>query len=201
MTEETTEQTERRPPGREEQQSPPRLPDEVRRFIVTLLACHERIADVRRAVAEAFPDLPEGVVVTENKVRALDPTQARGQQMSPALKTLFWKTRRHFDTQAEKKLVGQLRHRLGLYDIVVARALSKGNEQLALLALKQAAQDAGGVFTNRRELSGPNGKPVETISMTVADWKKVAAARERQVGDTMSMFKGEDEVDEEGGDA
>lgn len=189
MAEEKPESNRSRPPSREGEPQPPRLPDEVRQFIVTQLACYERIADVRRAAADAFPDLPEGVRIDDNRVRALDPTQARGQEMSPALKKLFWKVRNRFDKLAEEKLVGSLRHRLGVYDTVVARALSKGNEQIALQALKQAAQDKGGVFTNRRELSGPKGGPVETVSMSIEDWKKQAAKRGDEVEEIMSMFE------------
>lgn len=170
------------------------LPEKVKRFIVQQLACYERPSDARRAALEAFTDLPAGVEVTDNRVRSCDPTTARGAGLSKALTELFWKTRRGFDEQAELVLVGQLRHRLGLYNAIATRALNKGNEQLALQSLKQAAQDAGGVFTNRRELTGAKGGPVETVSMSLDDWKREAAGREAQVSETMSMF-------DEGGDA
>jgi hypothetical protein len=191
MTEETQQPREKKtPPSRAGKAQPPKLPDKVRRFVVTMLACYERHDDVRKAALEQYGEelKAAGVELTRDKVRALDPTQARGQEMSPKLKEVFWETRKRFDAESEEQLIGDLRHRRSMYRVIADRALAKGNEQLALQALKQAAQDAGGVFTNRRELSGPKGGPVETVSMSLEDWKATAAARSAEVADTMAMF-------------
>lgn len=192
MTEETPQPSgpKKAPPSRAGKTQPPRLPDKVKRLIVMSLACYERHADVRKAALEEYgEELKEaGVDVTLNKIRALDPTQARGVEMAPKLKELFLETRKKFDDESEEQMIGDLRHRRSMYRVIVDRALTKGNEQLALQALKQAAQDAGGVFTNRRELTGAKGGPVETVSMSIDDWKREAAARESEVEETMSMF-------------
>lgn len=203
MTEETTEQIEQKPPSRAGKPQPPKLPDKVRRYVVQMLACYERHSDVRKAVNEHYGEelKAAGIDITDNKVRALDPTQARGQEMAPKLKELFWDTRKRYDDESEEQLIGDLRHRRSMYRVIVERSIAKGNEQLALQALKQAAQDAGGVFTNRRELSGPGGKPVETVSMTIDDWKRAAEQRSSEVDETMSMFDAPDGGETGGGEA
>jgi hypothetical protein len=56
------------------------------------------------------------------------------------------------------------------------------NIVLALSILEQAAQDDGGKYTNKREISGPGGKPIEVsqpardvAAQELDEWRKQQA--------------------------
>jgi len=48
--------------------------------------------------------------------------------------------------------------------------------------MKQAAQDLGGQFTNRQEITGKDGKPIETVSSNVST-ESYLTAREQALND------------------
>ena len=45
--------------------------------------------------------------------------------------------------------------------------MKRKNIVLAASLLEQAAKEQGGMFTNKREVSGPNGGPIPTMPTTI----------------------------------
>jgi hypothetical protein len=132
-----------------EQKKPLRLTEKQKRFVVEMLACHEPPLEVVKALKLEFK-----LDVTRQAVERYDPTTAAGQELSEKLKDYFWEVRQKWDEQAEQDLIGNIKHRLGVYRSILRRAVNRGDDRLALEVMKQTAQDKGGAFTNRRVLDG-----------------------------------------------
>jgi len=68
------------------------------------------------------------------------------------------------------------------------KAETQGNTGLAAQLYKQAAEEVGNAYTNRRELSGPGGKPIETrqapdlSGLSEEELEILARAAERREG-------------------
>src|SRR5688500_9422327 len=137
-----------------------------KQFIVKLLAVYESPADVIQLVKENFE-----ITVTLQKLQHYDPTTVMGRDLSKTLKELFEETRKEFDESAiiplSKKVV-----RLKKLSKYVQVFEGMGNYGKAAEIIEQIAKDDGGVFTNRREISGRDGQPIEMHQTTVEDWKK-----------------------------
>ena len=46
------------------------------------------------------------------------------------------------------------------------------------------------MYTNKRELSGPNGGPIETVGISLDQWKEQAKARREQAEAAMRAIEG-----------
>ena len=146
-----------------------KLPAAAQRFIVSHLARFETPTEVARAVKEEF-----GRKVTKQNVEYYDPTkQASEQGLSEQLKELFWETREKF-LEDESANLRSLKYRLGVRAVMINKMLAKGNFPLVDSLLVNAAKDDGGAFTNRRQLSGPDGGP---IPLSVEDRRRELAAK------------------------
>jgi hypothetical protein len=53
--------------------------------------------------------------------------------------------------------------------------IARGNVVAAAAVLQQAAKEQGGMFTNKREASGPNGGPIHQVT-----WTKTNSHRSRR---------------------
>lgn len=128
-----------------------RLTEQQRRFIVTRLACFDTPTEVSNALKEEF-----GLDVPRMRVHEYDP--AHGE---PAKKwcALFAATRTEFLKDAGAIAIAQksfrLQERLKLYRLATKAA--RPNIPLANELLDAAAKDSGGMFTNRREVTGADG--------------------------------------------
>lgn len=146
-----------------------KLPTAVQRFIVRHLARFEKPTDVTRAVKEEFK-----LRVSRQNVEYYDPTKHASEQgLSEQLKGLFWETREKF-LEDESANLSSLKYRLGLRALMISKTLAKGNYPLVDSLLVNAAKDEGGVFTNRRELTGRGGAP---IALSVEDRRRELAAK------------------------
>lgn len=146
-----------------------KLPEPVKRFIVRHLARFESPTDVARAVKEEFER-----DVTKQNVEYYDPTkQASEQGLSEKLEKLFWETREKFLADESANL-SSLKYRLGLRALMINKTLARGDFPLVDSLLVNAAKDDGGAFTNRRQLSGPDGGP---IPLSVEDRRRELAAK------------------------
>jgi hypothetical protein len=131
------------------------LSGNVKVFIVERLACFDAPTEVRTAVKQEF-----GVDVSLPRLTAYNPTKASGQRLSNQLKVLFEATRKRFlEDTASIPLVHQ-NYRLHVLQRQLKRADAAGNASLVMQLLEQAAKEVGGMFTNRRELTGKDGKPL-----------------------------------------
>jgi len=147
-----------------------RLKKKVQVFIVQLLACYETPSDVAMAVKDEF-DLE----ISRQRVEYYDPRKRiAATGLSDELTKLFWDTQEKYNQQEADKGLGSLNHRLARLGKMLNRVEAMRNYQAAMNILKQAAQDKGGVFTNKREHSGPNGG---AIPIDLGDKSKVLAGQ------------------------
>lgn len=150
------------------------LTPDVKLFIVTQLACFETPAQVRAAVRERF-----GLDLTPQQLQPYDPTTVTGQRLSKKLAEVFFQTRERFKTEVADIPIASQAYRLRMLDRLARGAAEKNNAPLVATLLEQAAKEVGGAFTNRRELTGKDGKPIKTesIGAVVSSVDPVAAAR------------------------
>ena len=136
------------------------LKEPVKIFIVQALACRDTPQEVAEQVLQEF-----GVKVDRKQCQSYDPTKAAGKNLSKKFIELFNKTRADFDAGLIDIPIAQKYYRLKQYQ----KHLEKNarNTVMSLNIMKQAAQDLGGQFTNRQEITGKDGKPIETINQNV----------------------------------
>lgn len=146
------------------------LSDEVKRFIVQELACWSSPSDVAKAVKEDF-----GLEITRQRVQTYDPTKAAGKALGPELKAIFEKTRAEYLTDTAQIGIAQKTFRLRMLERMAAKAEGSGNMALAAQLCEQAAKEMGNAYTNKRELSGPNGGPIQTQEMHDLSDEQLAA--------------------------
>lgn|SRR5690606_13317854 len=136
------------------------LKEPVKIFIVQALACRDTPQEVAEQVLQEF-----GVKVDRKQCQSYDPTKAAGKNLSRKFIELFNKTRADFDAGLIDIPIAQKYYRLKQYQ----KHLEKNarNTVMSLNIMKQAAQDLGGQFTNRQEITGKDGKPIETVNSNV----------------------------------
>lgn len=130
------------------------LRKEVKLFIVRSLAVFNTPSETAQAVHQEF-----GVEVTKQNCEKYDPTKRSGENLSPELKAEFEATRKQFLENPQHIPIANLAYRLQLMQRVINGAGK--NSVLILKTLEQAAKDEGGAFTNRKEITGADGKPLE----------------------------------------
>ena len=147
------------------------LKEPVKIFIVQALACRDTPQEVADLVKQEF-----NLVIDRSQVALYDPTKQRGKNLSKKFVELFHETREKFDAGLIDIPIAQKYYRLKQYQ----KHLEKNarNTVMSLSILKQAAQDLGGQFTNRQEITGKDGKAIETINQNVST-ESYLKARER----------------------
>lgn len=136
------------------------LKEPVKIFIVQALACRDTPQEVAEQALQEF-----GVKVDRKQVQSYDPTKAAGKNLSKKFIELFNKTRADFDAGLIDIPIAQKHYRLKQYQKQLER--NAKNTVMSLKILEQAAKDVGGQFTNRQEITGKDGKPIETINQNV----------------------------------
>lgn len=158
-----------------------KLTDEVKTFIVQRLACYDTPSHVAAAVKEEF-----GLIVSRQQVQEYDPTK-RGKAPAKRWVALFESTRERFKDTIDEIPIAHTAVRLRRLDRMAVKAEDKGNFPLAAALMKQAAEDYGGVYTNRRELTGKDGKPLmpdrSLEDLTEAELAALAAKLAAEVAD------------------
>lgn len=137
------------------------LKEPVKIFIVQALACRDTPQEVADHVLQEF-----GIKIDRKQCQLYDPTKAAGKNLSKKFVELFHETREKFDAGLIDIPIAQKYYRLKQYQ----KHLEKNarNTVMSLSILKQAAQDLGGQFTNRQEITGKDGKAIETINQNVS---------------------------------
>ena len=151
------------------------LKEPVKIFIVQALACRDTPQEVAELVSQEF-----GVKIDRVQCSTYDPTKQRGKNLSKKFVDLFYETREKFDEGLIDIPIAQKFYRMRQYQ----RHLEKNarNTVMSLNIMKQAAQDLGGQFTNRQEITGAGGKPIETVSSNVST-ESYLTAREQALND------------------
>ena len=136
-----------------------RLKKEVQIYIVRSLAAFNTPTETARLVQEEFK-----IEVTRQKCEAYDPTKRAGQDLSAELKIEFEITRKAFLNTPQNIPIANLSVRLQHYQHILERVGK--NNVLAMKVLEQAAKDVGGQFTNKTELTGAGGGPLQSENVT-----------------------------------
>lgn len=132
------------------------LKDEVKTFIVQSLACFDTPSVVVDAVRKEF-----GATITRQSVEGYDPTKKAGSNLAEKWRMLFEETRKTFLEDTASIAISHRAVRLRALQRMADKAETQGNMVLASSLLKQAAEEVGGAYTNRREITGRDGKPIE----------------------------------------
>jgi hypothetical protein len=133
-----------------------KLDDKCRAAIVQALACFDTPTQVVEQIRDEF-----GIAITRQQVQAYDPTKAAAAKgIAKKWRALFEVTRAEFLKSATKIPIANQSFRLRSLQRLHELAVNRRNAQLAAQILEQAAKETGGMFTNRREIGGPNGGPI-----------------------------------------
>ncbi len=150
------------------------LKEPVKIFIVQSLACFDTPQQVADAVQQRF-----GIEIDRRQCEEYDPTKFSGRNLSKKLKDLFTRTRKDFRANIEDIAIANKAFRLkelqGMYDD------SGKNKRLKQNLLKQAFQETDGRVT-KQEITGKDGKPIETVNSNVST-ESYLEARERVLDD------------------
>lgn len=139
-----------------------KLNEAVQCFIVQALACYDTPTQVADAVKEEF-----GLELTRQQTSNYDASKTTGRTMAKKWKDLFWDTRKKFREEIAEIPIADQAFRLRQLHRMLSEAMKRKNVVLASQILEQAAKEAGGMFTNKRELSGPNGGPIPLMPTTI----------------------------------
>ena len=132
------------------------LKEPVKMAIVQALACFDTPSQVVELVKQEF-----GLTITRQQVATYDPTKTTGKNLSKKLVALFEATRAAFLAMKAEIPIAQQAFRLRAVQRELERAQARGNSAMVLQALEHAAKETGGLFTNRRELTGAGGGPLK----------------------------------------
>lgn len=134
-----------------------KLSDEVKTYIVQALACFDSPSVVSAAVKKDF-----GLDVSRQLVESHDPNKKAASGLAPKWRVLFDETRKTFLEDTATIAISHRAVRLRALQRMADKAETQGNMVLASSLLKQAAEEVGGAYTNRREITGKDGKDLPT---------------------------------------
>lgn len=137
------------------------LSEPVKIFIVQALACRDTPQEVVALVKQEYD-----IDVSRSQCQNYDPTKYSGRNLSKKFVDLFNETRKKFDEGLIDIPIANKHFRLRQYDKLLAK--NSKNAVMSLSILKQAAQDLGGQFTNRQEITGKGGGPIESVNANVS---------------------------------
>jgi hypothetical protein len=141
-----------------------KLTREQQTYVVQALACFDTPSVVVASVKKDF-----GVVLSPQLVETYDPTKKAGRNLAARWRALFEETRKTFLEDTASIAISHRAVRLRALQRMADKAETSGNMVLASSLLKQAAEEVGGSYTNRRELTGKDGKdlPVPVSPVTI----------------------------------
>lgn len=147
-----------------------KLTNEGRTFVVQALACFDAPSIVAAAVRKEF-----GAEITPQSIEAYDPTKRAGRLLSEKWRALFEQTRKTFLEDTASIGISHRAVRLRALQRMADKAESMSNIALAAQLHEQAAKESGGSYTNRREVSGPGGAPLQINAVTATMTPQQAA--------------------------
>lgn len=135
----------------------PALKENQKLFVVIALARFGTPEQVTEAVKQEY-----GVIVTKQQLGAYNPATRAGKRLSAKLRKVFEDTRSEFLEDVKKVPIANQAYRLWAMNRLYEKVEKQGNTTVAAQLLEQAAKEIGGAYTNRRELTGKGGGPIET---------------------------------------
>lgn len=122
-------------------------------FVVQRLACFDSPSVVAEAVRKEF-----GETIARQSVEGFDPTKRAGAKLARQWQAAFFEARTDFLDDVSGIALAHKAARLRRLQRMADKAEDQGNMALAAQLLRQAAEEMGNSFTNRRELTGKDGK-------------------------------------------
>lgn len=149
------------------------LKDDQKLYVVQALACFDTPSQVIEAVKHEF-----GIDVTAQQLQAYNPATKAGARMSQRLKDIFEATRKRFLEEVGEIPIANQSYRLRQLQRMAQEAMRRKNIVLAASLLEQAAKEAGGMFTNRRQMehTGKDGGPITTAAVDLSGLSDEALA-------------------------
>lgn len=135
----------------------PRVTEQQKAFLVQRLACY----DSPREAAEALK-AEHGIEMSPQSVEHYDPHKRAGASLADKWRELFEATRKAFLNDLEDHVpIANRAVRLREMQKAFNAHKGRGNWGGAMQVLEQAAKEVGDVHTNKRELTGKGGGPIE----------------------------------------
>jgi len=142
-------------------------------FIVRSLAVFNTPQETVMLVKEEF-----GLEVSRQQVETYDPTKRAGKDLSTELKSEFEVARKEFLETPQNIPIANLSVRLQRLENQYQK--HGKNRVAALSILKQAAEDMGGKYTNRQEITGKDGEALQTTVVHATQDQVEAAVKKAQ---------------------
>ena len=142
-------------------------------FIVRSLAQFNTPQETVVLVKEEF-----SIDVSRQQCEAYDPTKRVGKDLSDELKKEFEVTRKDFLDTPQNIPIANLSVRLQRMENQYQK--HGKNRVAALSILKQAAEDMGGKYTNKQEITGKDGQPLQTTTVQATQEQVDEAVRKAQ---------------------
>ena len=139
-----------------------KLNEEVKTYIVQALACFDTPSTVAASVKKEF-----GIEVSRQLVESHDPLKKAAAKLAARWKALFEETRKAFLEDTAAIAISHRAVRLRALQRMADKAETMGNMGLAAQLHRQAAEEVGNAYTNRRELTGKDGKDLPAAPATV----------------------------------
>lgn len=139
----------------------PEIDDDVKTFVVQQLAAFDTPTQVVEAVKAEFD-----IVMTPQGVQSYDPTKHSGRKLAEKWKVLFEQSRKAFIDDVSAIPIANRSTRVRALNRMAQAAERMRNFKLAADLHKQAAEEMGNAYTNRRELTGRDGGPIRHADAT-----------------------------------
>jgi hypothetical protein len=139
-----------------------KLSDEVKTFIVQALACFDSPSIVAANVKKEF-----GEEISRQLVESHNPTKKAAFGLAAKWRALFEETRKAFLEDTAAIAISHRAVRLRTLQRMAEKAEDKGNMVLTASLLEQAAKEVGESYTNRREVTGKDGKDLPGVVVQV----------------------------------
>jgi hypothetical protein len=139
-----------------------KLTNEMQVTLVQALARFEGAAAAIRLLKELY-----GVEISIQLASHYDP--ATGPDLAPKWRKLFADTRAAFIADVDSVSIHHRAVRMRKLERYIEKAEETKRYGLAAQLLRQAAEESGGVLTNRRELTGAGGGPLVTTYQPVVE--------------------------------
>lgn len=140
-----------------------KLDNEHKVFVVQSLAMFDTPNEVVKTVKEAF-----GITMAKQSIEAYDPTKRAGRDLAKRWRELFESTRAEFLKDTAAIGISHRAVRMRKLQRQVDLNEDRGNSQMVAALLKQAAEEMGDCYTDRRRLehTGKNGGPIESVDLS-----------------------------------
>lgn len=138
-----------------------RLNKRVKLYIVRSLATYETPSETARGVQEEF-----GIEVTKQQCEAYDPTKKTGQDLSEEFKAEFYRVCKEMNDNLSAIPIANIAYRLKRLQRFIDLEQFKENPVIVPSLMEQAAKEVGGLYTNRKEITGAGGGPLQSENVT-----------------------------------